>query len=92
MLGLFIKSTLVGFVTLVIGGLAGVFLFMVRLWIYAAYFFKSPVQSGGSEQIQVGWDVITIFENYKFAVLLFLFLAFAVGFILSFQRFAKSNG
>jgi len=88
---LFIKSSLLGLVTLVIGIFVGVFLFMVGLRLYAAFFFKSPAQSGGSGQIEVGWDVLTIFKNYEVAVLLFLFLAFTVGFVLSFRRFAKAK-
>jgi hypothetical protein len=92
MLWRFIKSTLVGLVTLVIGIFVGVFLFMVGLWVYAAFFFKSPAQSGDSGPIEVGWDVVTIFKNYEVVVLLFLFLAFTVGFVLGFRHFAKSQG
>lgn len=88
MLGRFIKSTLVGLVTLVIGGFAAIFSFL----IWTAYFFKSPVESVGTGNLQVGWDLLTIFRNYPSTVLLILFSAFAVGFVLSFRRFAKSNG
>jgi len=88
MLWLLIKSTLAGLVSLVIGGLAGVFLFL----IWTAYFFKSPMESAGSGNLEVGWDLLTIFRNYPLTVLLILLSAFAVGFVLSFRRFAKSNG
>ena len=89
MLWLLIKSTFLGLVTLVIGTFVGGFLLMVGLSIYAAFFFKSPAQSGSSAQIEVGWDVLTIFKNYEFTVLLFLFLAFAMGFVLGLRRFTK---
>jgi hypothetical protein len=88
MLWLFIRSTLVGLAALVIGGFAAIFLFL----ICTAYFFKNSAESAGSGNLEVGWDLLTIFRNYPSTVLLIPLSAFTVGFVLTFLRFAKSNG
>jgi hypothetical protein len=88
MLWLFIRSTLVGLGTLVMGGFAAIFLFL----IWTAYFFKSSAESAGSGNFEVGWDLLAIFRTYPSTVLLILLSAFAVGFVLTFRHFAKSNG
>lgn len=92
MLRLALKSALLGVITLVVGALVGLFLSMVGLWIYAAFFFRPPAESGGSGTVQVGWDVVTLFKSYETPILIAFFLLFAAGFLFGFRRFAKSEG